>query len=195
MDKYLEIAAAYALLRETIDAIVVKLGGSAFARAVVTTSARELFRDEGDWRHSRHMVFCEALTANAADLRGVAVAVERRFVISEAAASHRCPLEAGGALVIRGERLYFETERAATLLVHAYEESMTYSRRGDAEPPRWTIGVAKEAEAYLDFAGMKKPSVGIIHVKSRDGAIKGMIRIAKEHFGADMKPVTAPVAA
>jgi hypothetical protein len=187
MSTFDDIGAAYAGLRQEIDAWITRLGASEFARAVVATAARKaLERQEignSNWRLRCHMSFCEPLAANAEELRVATVLLSQAFSIQDEPASASGATD-GGKLVIRGDRLYFETSEAAALMAHCYPDSYNEGR--------WAVATTSEAEAFLDLQGMDKPKVGLTHTKSMEAATKGLHRIAKQHFGVDLAspPVT-----
>ena len=189
MELNLELGAAYAHLRATIDSLVFKLGNDRFARSVVTVGAREALGNTvpAYWRmgFKSHMTYCEPLMASPDQLRAATQYLVDMFRVRELPETLSGKL-GHGRLVVRDKRMYFETSAAASLFAHCYEPSGT--------DDRWTTAMTSAAETYLAENSMKKPSVSVVHTKTPDAAMKALQRIAAQHFLTELK-ADAPTAA
>lgn len=169
-------------LRRAVDQWSQHLGGSAFARAIVTIGAREALnqaqRQRG--RISQYsMVYCEALTATPEDFNSAIDALHRKFSLVTTPAAYRGVTADGGtSLVLRGLRLYLETENASAMVAFAYSDNST----------RWTIALDAQGESLIRHLGRQNAAVTTSHCKSEDGAIKALSRIAQNHFGVKLMP-------
>jgi hypothetical protein len=182
MDKTsIELGAAYAELRATVNSLVVALGSDKFAFSVVTVGAREAVRHvmPDPWRRGfkSHMSFCESLMASPEQLHAAKQRLTETFSVRQTAETSSGKL-GHGRLVVRDERMYFETGEAAALFAHCYVASVA----GD----KWTTAMTSDAETYLVENSMKKPSVSVVHTKSKDAAMKALQRIAEQHFHVNL---------
>lgn len=195
---YEEVAAAYVRLLRQIDEIVLALGGDHAARAVVSYAAREAVSDAkgleyerqrgGDlWHLGLHLTLCDVFVISAKGLNSAADQVRRAFEVQGEQPVERNAPFAGGDLTIRGERMYFEAGGAAVLLGHCFKDK--YHRPREKGDERWITAVTKEAGMVLDLNKLEKPSLNSTHSKSRQAAVKGLMRVARDWFKADMKPV------
>lgn len=182
VDKNIELGAAYAELRATIDSLADKLGGDKFARSVVTVGALEALRrvmpDRWSMGFKSHLSFCEPVMASPEQLRAAKQRLIDAFCVREIPEARSGGM-GHGRLTVRGHHMYFETDDAAVLFAHSYEPS------GGNE--RWTTAMTSEAETYLAENSMKKPSVSMVHTKSLDAAMKALERIASQHFKVILK--------
>lgn len=178
------LGTAYAELRTAIEDLVAKLGGDNFARTVVTVGAREAFGQVMTplWRlgYKTHMSFCEPLMATPAQMRAATQRLVSTFTVRDIPESFSGQL-GRGRLVVRDKRMYFETADAAAQFAHCYEPS--------GSDARWSTAITSEAEAWLGEHGLPKPSVSLVHTKSQEAAIKGLVRIASQHFKVTLQEV------
>ena len=183
-----------------LEAMVEALGGHNFVRIAVAQDMADGLRHIVDSRlggydATRGLTFAEYLLATASEFDAAAAAVERMVYREheEPADAISAPIH-GGAFALRDTRLWFETDRAALLMAHAYPDN-GHTRRSGKE--RWSVSVTDDAKAFFHHAGGKEPSLSSTGAGSRDGAIKSLRRLAEAAFRApltDTTPATADAA-
>lgn len=186
MSDYQELSAAYVELRQRIDTIIDQLGGAPFAHAIVPRSAAEALRAVNEkhtgrsramWEIMHYQVFSEALLATPDEMRRTCDVLLCEFSIRDVEPTLCGPIS-GGQLVVRENDLYFETDRAALLLVECYADRYTAGR--------WNVVINRKGEAFLDLMGLPKPSVTRTSTKSQSAAMKSLSRIASDLFGVEL---------
>lgn len=181
----------YTSLRQKIDEVVDCLGGHDFARLVVTKTAGDhlerLVRDSMDWKRSRHLFNSAFLMASESDFKRTVAMLERYFVIQCDLPTPAMVSEpvACGRFILRGTELNFETVRARIPMALGKEDHMT-----TPDAPKWMVSVYDtHMKPFVGLVGGKEPSASYGYTKSEAGAVKLLVRIAKEVFNQPlMKP-------
>ena len=183
---------AYADLRQTMAAIQSNLGDSDFAKHVVRRAARGAFPER--YRDPAFEPYTDALVCTPMGLRDATSRLRAQFSILSEPATHRGPVvvrdparESPGDLVLRDAFLVFETPSASVLLARAYPSDL--SRRIGAGSEQWAVSTFDEMSSFIREFGGNLPSVGISYAKSRAGAVKSLLRIARENLGVDLAAV------
>jgi len=172
-----------------LDAMVEALGGHHFARVAVAQDMADRLRRLVDSRLGYEatcgLTFSEYLLATAGEFDAAAATTEKIVYRehAEPADAVSAPIH-GGTIALRDTRLWFETDRAALLLAHAYEDPHHHHRKGGKA--RWGVGLTDEAKAYFYHAGGKEPAQSSTSAGSRDGALKSLRRLAETAFGAPL---------
>lgn len=183
-----EAAAGFQRLQAKAFELTFLLGGHQFAQCVVVKNAASLLdnlmRDridrEKSWAVSRHFMFSSYLVATAGDFDAAIAQMERRFLRleGEESATGASAEIFGGRLVLRGLDLWFETDRAHVLMAHAFQ---------DGRQNKWQISIRdKAAEVFFDLTGRHRPSVGTVHAKTQEAAVKSLQRMASDVFLAPL---------
>lgn len=183
---YEETSTAFAGLLATIDQIVSDLGGTRAARAIVSLAAREATAAVKVRELGYQMTLCDVFVISAAGFRAATQTLKDQFRIREEAPVSRAGRFQAGRLAVRGDRMYFETDRASVMLTHCYQDTHSGSRKDGGE--RWTTAVTEEAQTLLHLSGLAKLRVCMTHSKSQQLAIKRISRVAEEGFKVSLHP-------
>lgn len=187
-----DLGAAYVELREAISAAQAALGDGDFAKRVVSRAAVEVFGYRYGHRSPAYSQFSAPLVCSAPQLRKAARDIQAVFRVRAELVTHRGRVEprqfgfAGdspGDLVLRGASLLFEVPSASVMLACIDQ----VSGAPGAGVERWAVLVFEDANAFSASFGLKRPTVSTSYTKSRDAAIKSLLRIAKESLGVELE--------
>jgi hypothetical protein len=181
---------AYSELRAALVAIQGQLGGGVFAQRCVTRAARDAFnrlRRLG----SRNEPFTECFTCTPAEMRAVTLDVKSRFAIRRAPATYAsAPMQSvHGRVVLRELLVFFETSSACVVLGHAFDINAQFGERPPGTREKWCVATTDELADLALAVSKEKPKVTTIYVKTREAAIKSLLRIARDNLGQNLKPV------